>query len=69
MVNLLYNKGNPCVYSPLLCQEGVCSGCMILLKRYLSDDIKLASFFENETRCVEDRVPFAAFTRRSMPTG
>jgi hypothetical protein len=69
MVNLLYNKGYPCVYDPLLCQEGVCSGCMILLKRYPSEDIKPASYFEHETRCVEDRVPFTAFSRSIMPTG
>lgn len=28
-----YNKGYPCVYKPILCQEGYCSGCAIHLEK------------------------------------
>jgi hypothetical protein len=31
MINLEYHKGQPCVNKPLMCQEGICSGCMINL--------------------------------------
>lgn len=28
-----YHKGYPCVYSPILCQEGYCSDCAVYLEK------------------------------------
>lgn len=28
-MQLNYNKGKPCLYKAILCQEGYCSGCYI----------------------------------------
>jgi hypothetical protein len=33
MLNLEYHKGQPCVFKPLLCQEGYCSECIICLEQ------------------------------------
>jgi hypothetical protein len=41
MTGLVYNKGKPCLYGPLLCQEGVCSGCLILLDQSTNCDLDL----------------------------
>ena len=35
---MLYNKGNPCLYKSILCQEGVCTGCMIFLEHCADAD-------------------------------
>ncbi len=32
-MNHEYHKGDPCVYKPILCQEGYCSGCAIHLEK------------------------------------
>jgi len=28
-----YHKGYPCVYKPILCQEGYCSDCAVYLEK------------------------------------
>ena len=28
-----YHKGYPCVYKPILCQKGYCSGCAIYIEK------------------------------------
>ena len=33
MLNLEYHKGQPCVFKPLLCQEGFCNECIICLEQ------------------------------------
>jgi hypothetical protein len=33
MLNLEYHKGQPCVFKPLLCQEGFCSECIICIEQ------------------------------------
>ncbi len=36
MVDLQCHKGQPCLYSPVLCQEGYCSDCAIYIERFSS---------------------------------
>jgi|WetSurMetagenome_2_1015567.scaffolds.fasta_scaffold44836_2 hypothetical protein len=33
MPNLEYHKGQPCLFSPIPCQEGFCSECIICLEQ------------------------------------
>jgi ferredoxin len=33
MTNLVFHKGTFCVYAPVFCQEGYCSGCEVYLKK------------------------------------
>lgn len=33
MVNEDFHKGQRCIFSAVMCQEGFCSGCMIFLNR------------------------------------
>ena len=39
MVYPEYHKGYPCVFKPILCQEGFCSECAIYLGKSLSIDM------------------------------
>lgn len=36
MTNQEYHKGESCLFSSVLCQEGYCSGCMIYLEKIIS---------------------------------
>ena len=33
MMHVEYHKGYPCVYKPILCQEGYCSDCAVYLEK------------------------------------
>ena len=32
-MNMEYHKGYPCVYKPILCQEGFCSNCAVYFEK------------------------------------
>jgi len=38
MKNLEYHKGSFCIYKPIFCQEGYCSGCEIRLEKAFSNE-------------------------------
>jgi CheY-like chemotaxis protein len=46
MINLEYHKGHICIYQPILCQEGWCSGCAI----YQDRSIENGSLIEQNNR-------------------
>jgi hypothetical protein len=46
MLNLEYHKGELCVLRPMLCQEGLCSGCII----YLEQSSQLNPSFSEENK-------------------
>jgi hypothetical protein len=43
MKNLEYHKGSFCIYKPIFCQEGYCSGCEIRLEKAFSNESKEGS--------------------------
>lgn len=48
MLNLEYHKGQPCVFKPLLCQEGFCCECIIYLEQ--SSSMMKPPFTEENTQ-------------------
>ena len=54
MLNLEYHKGQPCVFKPILCQEGFCSECIIGLEQ--SSQIKSSIIEENQQFVFKSKV-------------
>jgi hypothetical protein len=54
MPNLEYHKGQPCLFSPLPCQEGFCSECIICLEQ--SPQMKPSMIKKNEQFVFEKKV-------------
>ena len=59
-MQLNYNKGRPCLYKAILCQEGHCSGCYIYLEKsqfdLFSSSVRLNSI-ESSAQSTAHHIP------------
>jgi hypothetical protein len=55
LINLEYHKGQPCVYSPVFCQEGYCSECAIYAKHYFTVELNDEEVKKSDTTQVREK--------------